>query len=140
MKGMKQYVSALLLCVLVMAAPQSGAAQEALGEVTDEPLCFSIINEAPYTVMGTLETNYFIRADGVKTRHRENFRLAPQDWKQFCSRGPFFDGRRLDIVLKSLVPLFECRTALYEDLRVQGRYKDEDEGGGTETWIECLDP
>jgi len=128
------FMFSVMFCAFA-AVPVS--AQQPLGEVTYEPLCFSIINEAPFTVIGTVATQYYIRADGIKARHRENFRLGPQDWKQLCTRGPFFDGRMLDITLKTLVPIFECRTAFYEDLRVQGEYKEE---GGTETWIDCLDP
>lgn len=105
-----------------------------LGEVTANPHCFNIINTAPYTVHGTFVTNYFINEQGVQTRHRSNFRLSPQDTAEFCSFGPFYEGQRLELILRSLIPIFRCYTMVDQDIRIHGRTKD---GGGTETWADC---
>lgn len=114
----------------------AGAAQpRALGEVTPQPICFNLRSDAPYTVYGTLVTNGYIDADGNQARHRSNFRLQQGDVRQVCTSGPFYDGRKLDLQLRSLFPLFDCRTAVTGDIRIHGRRKPE---GGTETWADCL--
>ena len=108
---------------------------EALGEVSDRPQCFNIINKAPYTVFGSINTNFFIRDDGIKTRHKSNFRLNTEDYAEFCTTGPYYDGGKIELVLRSLVPLFSCKTAVTGDIVIYGRRKAE---GGTETWAACL--
>lgn len=108
---------------------------KALGAVTTSPRCFNVINKAPYSVYGSIHTNFFIREDGIKTRHRSNFRLKPDAYAQFCTSGPFYDGEKIELVLRTLVPLFSCKTAIYGDILIKGRRKPE---GGTETWAECL--
>jgi hypothetical protein len=111
------------------------AVPSADGAVSREPHCFNVHNRAPYTVYGTIMTNYFTNEDGIKTRHRSNFRLEADNRAEFCTYGPFFEGEKLDLVLKTLFPIFECRTALTEDIVIYGRRKSE---GGTETWAQCL--
>ena len=106
----------------------------ALGEVLDEPVCFNVINRAPYTVFGSINTNYFIRADGIKTRHRSNFRLDTEESAEFCTSGPFYDEQRVELVLRTLIPTFNCKTQISEDIVIYGRKKKE---GGTDTYAVC---
>ena len=108
---------------------------EALGEVTQEPVCFNVMNEAPYSVYGGLESNELIRPDGIKTRHREQFRLETGRQARFCTTGPFYEGGKLRLVLRSLVPLFDCYTAVTGDIVIHGERLPE---GGTKTWADCL--
>lgn len=108
---------------------------EALGDVSAAPQCFNVINKAPYTVFGSINTNYFIRADGIKTRHKANFRLESESFAEFCTSGPFYDGQKVELVLRTLVPIFNCKTAITGNIVIFGRRKME---GGTETWAACL--
>jgi len=140
------FIFILFLCAL----PAASNAQQADGEVVSEPICFVIKNEAPYTVYGSVSTNFYTRPDGRKARHRSNFRFEPagsvdeegypNDIAEFCSYGPFYDGRRLEIVLRTLVPIFSCHSRIDQGpLVIKGEYKPEDQGGGTKTWIECYE-
>lgn len=106
-----------------------------LGEVSDVPHCFNVINKAPYTVFGSINTNYFINADGIKTRHKSNFRLEYDDYAEFCTYGPFYEDGKVELVLRTLIPIFNCKTAPTGDIVIYGRRKAE---GGTETWAACL--
>ena len=117
----------------VPAPPPMVAGSE--GEIVATPICFNVINKAPYTVMGGFSTNVYKTKDGIETRHRANFRLEKEQQTNFCSEGPFYAGRKLDLVLKSLIPLFSCRTAITGDIIIYGREKEE---GGTDTWAACL--
>lgn len=105
------------------------------GMVSNQPYCFNLINQAPYSVTGSISTNYFVRSDGIKTRHRSNFRLDRGDMHEVCTTGPFYDGNKLELVLRTLVPVFTCKTAVTGDIVIEGRYLRE---GGTETRANCL--
>jgi len=147
---MKAFFIILMLGVFWAVIPQMAVAQEtrdstflattpttphALGAVSSEPRCFNVVNKAPYTVFGSIRTNFYVRADGMKGRHKSNFRLGPQDDAEFCTYGPFFEGEKIELVLRSLIPVFSCKTALDEDILIYGRHKS---GGGTETYAVCL--
>ncbi|MBI1259480.1 MAG: hypothetical protein GC204_18585 [Chloroflexi bacterium] len=107
----------------------------ALGEVVSDPECFKIINKAPYTVYGSINTNFYVRADGIKTRHKSNFRLENMQEADFCTYGPFYEGHKIELVLRTLVPIFTCKTAINGDIVIYGRRKSD---GGTDTFAACL--
>ena len=64
------------------------------GAILEEPVCFDVVNRAPYTVMGAIMSNYYEAEDGTKTRHRGNFRLEEGQKTNFCVLGPFFEGQK----------------------------------------------
>lgn len=105
------------------------------GEVVTDPICFNVINNASYNVFGTFVTGVYTAEDGSKARHRSNFRLEPAQKSQFCTTGPFYEGRKLELVLRTLIPVFSCKTAITGDIQIYGRRKPE---GGTDTWAVCL--
>ena len=111
---------AALFCAFVTT--QSARAQSALGEVVAEPICVAILNTADFRMYGRMGTNVYINADGSKGRHTSNFNLAgrgavsddghPTDRVEFCFYGPFYPGRKVELVLKTLFPVFECKTRI----------------------------
>lgn len=105
--------------------------------ISEEELCSTIINEAPYTVLGTIASDYFVRPqDGIKSRHRANFRIETGGSWHFCSTGPFYEGYKMDLVIKTLFPVFSCKTAVGAgDIIIKGDFLPE---GGADTWAECL--
>ena len=113
----------------ILQAP-TGAA----GEVGQVPQCFNVINKAPYTVLGTVVTDYYTRPDGVKARHRSNFNLKTGEQTRFCTQGPYYEGGKLELVLRTLVPVFDCKTRVDADIIINGRIKPE---GGTDSWAVC---
>lgn len=127
-----------------IAAP--GVAAPGGLDIVQEPLCFVVRSEAPYKVYGTFTTDYYTTPDGTKARHRSNFRLEeggsvdpekgyPTDRAEFCSYGPFLPGRMLHLTLRTLVPIFSCKTKIDQgEIVIKGYRKPE---GGTETWAEC---
>ena len=79
-------------------------------EIVAEPICFGVLSTAPHRVNGSIVTNYYISPQGVKARHRSNFRLDAagavddktgykSDRAEFCTYGPFYPGRKLDFVI-----------------------------------------
>lgn len=146
LKNRKYLFPAVILFMVGLISIGTAQAQNALfprgeettpkpfGEVLQEPICFKLVNIAPYTVFGQVKTNYFIRGDGVKSRHRSNFNLKPKEEADICTSGPFFDGRRLQFQIKTLIPLFDCKTTLSEIIYVRGKVNED---GSTKTWIDC---
>lgn len=133
------------MCLSGAAAAQNAGPNEGLDIVSD-PICFKVVNEADYTILGNFATSEFTRPDGVVSRHRSNFRLGaagtkekdgtPADSAEFCSYGPFYEGRKLELVLRTLFPVFTCKTKIDQGpLVIKGRHKPE---GGVETWAECF--
>ena len=86
-------------------------------------------------VFGDVATNYFTRPDGIKTNHKSIFRLNSGYKVEFCSSGPFYEGQKLELTLRTLIPIFSCKTAISGNIIIDGRTLPE---GGTETWAECL--
>jgi hypothetical protein len=132
----------LAIAVLLVSALPAHAQ-----EIVSEPICFAIRNEAPYKVYGNFGTDLYTAEDGSQARHRSNFRLDepgsvddegyPSDRAEFCSYGPFYPDRKLEIVLRTLVPIFNCKTRIdMGEIVIKGHRKPE---GGTETWAECFE-
>ena len=106
------------------------------GEVDTRPTCFRVVNQAPYTVIGSLHTNYYVDKERRKARHTSNFRLDKGESKPFCTYGPFYEGRKLDLVLRTVMPIFNCKTMVDADIYLKGQINDD---GTRKTWAICLD-
>jgi len=126
-------------------APTAAKAQNENLDISAEPICFTVRNEAPYKSYGSFRTEFFTREDGIRARHTSNFRLEesgavdekgrPADAAEFCSYGPFLSGRKLELTLRTLVPIFSCKTKIDQgEIVIKGFRKPK---GGTETWAEC---
>ncbi|MFP4098876.1 MAG: hypothetical protein ACLFU1_08870 [Alphaproteobacteria bacterium] len=90
-------------------------------EITAEPICFNIRNEADHTIYGSVGTAYTTNEEGTKIHYNGTFRLEPKgtidpetgyakDFSEFCSNGPFYPRRKLEITLRTLIPVFSCKT------------------------------
>ena len=135
---MKLFIS-FFLTFLVIA---STIAQE----ITPSPICFTLRNEAPYRVYGEVSTDRYTMPDGTEARHNGSFRLEkagtlhedkgyPLDRTEFCSQGPFYPGRQLELTIRTLFPVFSCKTNIeVGEIVIKGRHKKE---GGTKTWAVC---
>lgn len=113
---------------LLMAPPMIDPAN------ADGSRCFAVWNKAPYTVTGSINTNYYDTAAGTRARANKNFRLLPGGKQGICTYGPFYPGERIELVLRTLMPIFSCYTAAQGDIMIYGTIKPE---GGTKTWAEC---
>ena len=106
-------------------------------EPTSEALCFTLRNSAPYKVYGSIITEYYTTERGVG-RKNSNFRLAAGESQEFCSHGPFYgeDNDELELVLRTLVPIFSCKFPAYGELMI---YSQPGEDGSTKTLAACGD-
>lgn len=115
-------------------------------DITASPICFIVKNEAPYTVYGDVSTDYIENQKGQKVRHTGSFRLQKfgtthqeedhyLDRSEFCSQGPFYPGRQLELTIRTLVPIFSCKTNIEQgEIIIKGKMNDD---GTTKTWAVC---
>jgi hypothetical protein len=149
MESMKQLVLAAFSLLLIQPAlaqdvpipalpsvqPAMPKVAQPMGQVmTAEPQCFIIASDAPYTVFGTVATDYYVGKDGGKTRHQQNFRLDPKQQVRACSTGPFYPGQKLDFIIRTLIPIFTCKISPAGTIMIHGSFKAD---GRTETTADC---
>lgn len=111
-------------------------------DVTTTPICTQIINEADYTVRGTISTasatyegSSETVLNGTEARHTANFRIESGGRWDICSTGPFYEGQMLELTIRTLIPIFECRTALYAPIYIRSERTPD---GELKTWADCL--
>ena len=127
--------------------PNFAAAQEVL----QDPICFMVVNTAPHKVYGNIGTDRYTAPDGTVARHRSNFRLDaagstnpekgyPTDRAEFCSYGPFYPGLKLEFVIRTLFPVFSCKTKIDQGpIIIKSTPKADDPMGGVDMSAACFE-
>lgn len=119
--------AALILLVLsAMPAFAQVSSRQAAGEIVSQPICTYLVNRSDQTIMGTMATKSQTLADGTVAAHSDNFKLGAGERRQFCAAGPFFEGRRLELTIRTLIPLFSCYTKIDRDIYLDAK---PDQGG-----------
>lgn len=114
-------------------------------DVTDVPIHFIIKNEAPYRVYGEISTDYIKDEKGRNIRHTGSFRLEKKgtrhedghylDRSEFSSNGPFYPGKQLELTIRTLIPIFSCKTNVeIGEIIIRGKILED---GTTKTWAVC---
>ena len=117
---------ALLLIVLATPAlaqtrlPPASSGKE--GEILEKPICNWLTNRSDQTIMGFIATASQKVASGDVVRHRENFRLEAGERKQICAAGPFYEGRRLELTIRTIMPLFSCKTKIDREIFLDAKH------------------
>lgn len=86
------------------------------GEITAKPICTFLTNRSDQAILGSIGLASQTLPSGETITHNENFRLKAGDKRQVCAAGPFFEGRRIRIVLRTVMPLFECKTKIDHEI------------------------
>lgn len=138
-----------IAAVLLAFMPVSAAAQNENLDIVQEPICFAVVNTADHTMNGDFATERYTRPDGIVSRHRSNFRLQPKGTKdaagkskdraEFCSYGPFLPNKMLILRLKSLFPVFECKTRVDTGLEILLKSERRADDTGVQMWAECFE-
>ena len=128
----------LIASFIISFVPHISYAQNENLDVVSEPICFKIENTADHMILGSIITDYYTNADGIKTRHRSNFRLNPNQSEDYCTYGPFLPNRQLTLTLRSLFPVFECKTRVDMGKIVLKSDRNASDTGVT-MWAECFE-
>lgn len=104
----------LLLC----AIPYAHA-----GDVTPFKECATIRNAANQQVTGVIKTDSFKFKEQIR-RHEKNFVLQDGETVEVCSTGPFYPGYKVELTLRTIMPLFTCKTRLSGDIVLRRKEVD----------------
>jgi len=118
--------AALVFCLL--------STQTLAGEISPFRECATLRNMSDQTIMGAVRTAPFKIAGGKVKRHEGVFRLEADETVEVCSTGPFYDGYKVELILRTIIPLFSCKTRLSGDITLR---KKESENGTTKLYAEC---
>ncbi len=135
-----------LLLSLLTISPIPSKAQE----ITTQPICFTIRNNANHRVYGEIATDKITDQSGQTIHHTGSFRLEaagtlhpeknyPMDMAEFCSSGPFYPNRQLEFTIRTLIPIFSCKiSAELGEIVIQSKKYEKDGIEITKTWANCL--
>lgn len=93
------------------------------GEVTPFKECATLRNAAGQEVMGVIRTDQFIYK-GKLDRHEGNFNLKDDETVTICSTGPFFEGYKVELTIRTIMPLFSCKTRLSGEIVIRRKEQD----------------
>lgn len=105
---------------MTLTFPRSGWA----GDVTPFKECGTLVNSANQQVMGVIKTESF-KFQGKIIRHEKNFSLQDGETVEVCSTGPFFPGYKVELTIRTIMPLFTCQTRLSGNIYLRKKWDDE---------------
>lgn len=111
------------LTVFLLTLAPMGA--RAAPQYSTERQCGMLVNDTDRSVSGTISTNYDENDKGEKFRHQANFTLKPKEKWPFCTTGPYFDGEKVQLDLRSLIPLFTCLTRAEGEILIRTRREND---------------
>ena len=98
-----------LICAAFIIAPTAQAAEPLMAL---RPHCATIKNDTGNRLFASIRTNYAPDANGEQKRHEGSFRLEADQSTEVCSTGPFYPGYQVELVVKTMIPIFSCKTKL----------------------------
>lgn len=107
---------AAALCLLPFSSADAG-------EVSPFKECATLRNAAEQEVMGVIRTNYY-KFKGQVDRHEGHFDLQDGEHVEICSTGPFFDDYKVELTIKTIMPLFTCKTRLSGEIVIRKKEQD----------------
>ena len=118
-----------LLCAAIFGGAASlSYAQGFIEPFQGQPGCSDLINDTDYKVYGLVRTAETPMADGTPARHEATFIIPPGDKWRVCSQGPFFEGGKVELQIKTLIPVFTCKTSLGSPIYITATRKMDDSG------------
>ena len=80
-------------------------------DVTPFKECATLRNAANQQVTGVIKTDAY-KFQGQIRRHEKNFVLQDGETVEVCSTGPFYPGYKVELTIRTIMPLFTCKTRL----------------------------
>ena len=74
--------------------------------------------------MGVIRTDVF-KFKGELDRHEGLFDLQDGEHVVICSTGPFYPGYKVELTLKTIMPLFTCKTRLSGEIVIRKKEQDD---------------
>lgn len=116
-----KYSLVFLLFFLLLPAPVQAA-----DLISPRPYCGTFRNDTPNYILGSVRTAYGTSKTGEKGRHESSFRLESGEKKEVCATGPFYPGYQVEFVIKTMIPVFSCKTALKGTIVITSKHDKND--------------
>ncbi len=112
----------LFLTVLtILPVPLAHAA-----DVTPFQECATLRNTVPHSVMGVVRTAGFKNSrTGQVSYHEGPFVLNEDETVEICSKGPFYTGYKVELTLRTIMPLFTCKTRLSGEIVIRQKIEND---------------
>lgn len=123
----------ILLFLFLLIFSGSVQAQELYAPT---PQCAQIKNETKDDALVEIRTDYYLHENGAKDYYETILRLKPDESREVCAKGPFYPDYKVNLTIKSLFPLFDCRTKLTGEIPIRERKAA---GGGRDFYAVCAD-
>ncbi len=107
-----------VLALFLLLVPLSAQAEELY---TPQPQCADIKNETDGKVFVAIRTDFYAKPDGTRSYYETVLHLDPGKFQQVCAKGPFFPDYKVLLMVKSLLPLFDCKTKMQGTIAVRSR-------------------
>jgi hypothetical protein len=118
-----------LCCVLFVTHAQAAELY------SPTPQCAMIKNTTNSTLFLMIRTDFFENQDGSKERFQTTLRLEPQAAQEVCAKGPFFPNYQVDLSIRTLIPIFSCKTRLQGEIAITSTQRDD---GSQKFSAECV--
>jgi len=115
---MKLLFILLCLALLCINSPSAFA-----GEVAPFKECATLRNAANQEVLGVIKTDWY-KYKGQLARHEGLFDLQDGETVNICSTGPFYPGYKVEFTIKTIMPLFTCKTRLSGEIVIRRKEQD----------------
>lgn len=113
--------------------PFSAQAEELYSK---QPQCAMIKNETQAKAFVSIRTDFYTKPDGKRSYYEEVLHLDPDAKREVCAKGPFLPDYKVYLVIKSFVPLFDCKTKLKGNIFIRDLPNDH---GGNDIYATCKD-
>jgi hypothetical protein len=131
-KRLKSAISIFIGAAIFAAAFPALAQQDSYiydpFEKMNGPYCSDLVNRSNVKIYGKIRTNSLKRLDGTIVSHEATFAIPPGDKWKVCSEGPFYQGKRLELTIVTLMPVFKCYTKLGVPIHLIATPKIGDDG------------
>jgi hypothetical protein len=119
---MMKLSSLITVTLLMLLMPSLARA----ADVTPFKECGTLVNSAGQLVMGVVKTESFMFQKQI-IRHEKNFSLEDGETVEVCSTGPFFPGYKVELTIRTIMPLFTCQTRLSGNIYLRKKWDDEND-------------
>ena len=93
--------------------------------VTPFQECVTLRNAVPHSVIGVIRTAGFKnKRTGQVSYHEGPFVLNEDEIVEICSNGPFYPGYKVELTIRTLMPLFSCQTRLSGEIVIRQKIED----------------
>ncbi len=111
----------LIAFLMMLSAPAQAAGEL----ISPRPHCATIINTTDSMLYGVMRTDFGTLPSGEKKRHESTFRLNAGEKREACATGPFYPGYKVELAIKTMFPVFTCKTRLKGTIEIKSeRSKD----------------